>query len=86
MADMGTTIKVPISKAKFYGYLTKQEAALDLQMTKRKGPQLLRTMFIASEIRDTDLEALAKFFVEMGEEEVISDILVTKNTKTSLSK
>lgn len=73
------TVKVPISKAKFYGYLTEQEQ-------KSGGePKLLRTVCIASDVRDQELPTLAYFFMEMGEEEVISHILVTKNTLNSIT-
>jgi len=72
-----TTVKVPISKAKFYGYLRANDA-------KTGAPKLLRTVCIASEVRNSELTTLAHFFMELGEEEVISHILVEKNTLESI--
>jgi len=75
-----TRVKVPISKAKFFGYVTNQDKQLDEQNPKGKGPMLLRTMTIGHEITTNDLSNLAKFFLTVGEEEYISHILITKNT------
>lgn len=75
------TVKVPISKAKFYGYMTKDEAKKAASGTsKGPTPQLLRTLCVVSNVRDSELMSLAQFFMDMGEEEVISHILLTKNT------
>lgn len=73
------TVKVPISKVKFYGYKTLNDKTL-AENTKNGRPELLRTVFVKADVRDTELTALASFFTEIGKEEVISHILVTKNT------
>lgn len=79
------TVKVPISKAKFYDYMTKDEAKKATSGTsKGAAPQLLRTLFVVSNVRDSELMSMAQFFMDMGEEEVISHILLTKNTLTTI--
>lgn len=82
--DTNPAVKVPISKAKFYGYQTAQERKA-LEGTKNSGPKLLRTLNVTPDARVVELSALAHFFMEMGEEEIISHVLVTKNTLNNVS-
>lgn len=77
------SVKVPMSKAKFYGYMTAQDRK-PTEGDKKVVPTLLRTLNVKAKVREDELTALADFFMEMGEEEIISHVLVTKNTLTSV--
>ena len=72
-----------MSKAKFYGYMTAQDRK-PTEGDKKVVPTLLRTLNVKAKVREDELTALADFFMEMGEEEIISHVLVTKNTLTSV--